>query len=254
LFTIYDGREQFYQWDLDRALIVHDDSITQVHFCNRTDSCSLVCEVYEKDGKRLVDVPNVLLQSNWRIRAYGYDSTYTKYCNTFDVLPRSKPADYVYTETEVLNYNTLLERLDNIDENIGEVVKDYLEEHGVDVDLTGYATEKYVDDAIETIELTPGPAGPQGEPGPAGRDGIDGKDGEPGKDGAQGIQGPVGPEGPQGIQGPEGPAGRDGKDGEPGKDGQDGAPGKDYVLTAEDKAEIAQLAITLMPVAEEGAY
>lgn len=112
-------------------------------------------------------------------------------------------------------------------------------------DLTGYATEKYVDDAIKTIELTPGPAGPQGEPGKdgaPGKDGVDGKDGEPGapgkdgKDGQDGAPGKDGATGPAGPEGPQGPA------------------GNDYVLTEADKNEIAQLAITLMPVAEEGAY
>ena len=142
MFTIYDGREQFYQWDLDRKLIVQDSSITQVHFCNRTDDCSLVCEVYEQEGKRLVNVPNILLQTDWRIRAYGYDSNYTKYCNTFDVAPRSKPADYVYTETEVFTYNSLLERVEALEEA-----------GGASVDLTGYATKKYVDEAIGAIEI-----------------------------------------------------------------------------------------------------
>ena len=35
--------------------------------------------------------------------------------------------------------------------------------------------------------------------------------------------------------------------GEPGKDGQDGQPGADYVLTAADKTEIAQIAVGLLP-------
>lgn len=54
-----------------------------------------------------------------------------------------------------------------------------------------------------------------------------------------------------------GAPGKDGKDGAPGKDGIDGkngVDGKDYVLTANDKAEIAQLTLAAMPQAEEGAY
>lgn len=54
-----------------------------------------------------------------------------------------------------------------------------------------------------------------------------------------------------------GPAGKDGKDGVNGKDGtngKDGVDGKDYVLTADDKAEIAQLALDAMPAAEDGEY
>lgn len=154
MFKIYDGRSQFYQWDLDRKLIVEDESINQVHFCNRTDECSLVCEVYNEGDLRVVDVPNILLQTDWRINVYGYDAVYTKHSERFDVVARTKPADYVYTETEVLNYNTLLERMNDIEGAIGETVKEYLEENPIEVDLTGYATEEYVQEAIAGIPET----------------------------------------------------------------------------------------------------
>lgn len=209
MFKIYDGRSQFYQWDIDRQLIIEDASVNEVHFCNRTDDCSLVCEVYEMDGLRVVNVPNILLQENWRINVYAYDSNYTKHCEVFDVVKRSKPADYVYTETEIKNYDDLVERVDQIEKNgvsdeaVAAAVEKYMDENDIQVDLTGYATETYVNEKIETIELTPGPAGPQGEPG---------------KDGEQG------PQGIPGEPGPEGPAGKD---------------GEDYVLTEADKQEIA---------------
>ena len=54
-----------------------------------------------------------------------------------------------------------------------------------------------------------------------------------------------------------GPAGKDGKDGVNGKDGtngKDGVDGNDYVLTAADKAEIAQTVLNEFPMAEEGEY
>lgn len=209
MFKILDGRSQFYQWDIDRKVIVEDASINEVHFCNRTDDCSLICEVYELDGLRVADVPNILLQENWRINVYAYDTNYTKHCDVFEVVRRSKPADYVYTETEIKNYDELLERLEEIekngisDETVAAAVEKYMDENDIKVDLTGYATEEYVNDKIETIELTPGPQGPEG---PAGKDGKDG------------ATGPIGP------TGPEGPAGKD---------------GEDYVLTDADKQEIA---------------
>ena len=268
MFQIYDGRSQFYQWDIDRKVIVADASINEVHFCNRTDECSLVCEVYELDGLRVANVPNILLQDNWRINIYGYDHTYTKHCDVFEVVKRSKPADYVYTETEIKNYDDLAARVAQIEENgisdeaVEKAVTEYMEEHDIQVDLTGYATEAYVEAAMEAIELTPGPQGP------AGKDGVDGKDGKDGAPGPQGPQGEPGPAGKDGTMsfedlteeqkatlkgdkgdkgdpGEQGPAGPAGNDGAPGKDGQDGAPGKDgvdgkdYVLTDADKAEIA---------------
>ena len=116
MFKIYDGRDYFYQWDINQKLIISDNTITEVHFCNRTDDCSLVCEVYEENGSRVVDVPNILLQNSWDIRAYAYcDGSYTKHSARFEVSARSKPADYVYTETEIKNYEALEKRVDALE-------------------------------------------------------------------------------------------------------------------------------------------
>ena len=109
MFSIYDGRAEFYQWDLDRKLIVNDNTIKQVHFCNKTDECSLVCDTYADGSLTVVDVPNILLQSDWRINVYGYTGDYTKHSAVFKVNRRTKPADYIYTETEVFNYQTALD-------------------------------------------------------------------------------------------------------------------------------------------------
>ena len=109
MFTILDGRKQFYQWDKNRKLIVEDSTIKQVHFCNKTDNCSLVCETYIEDGKTLVDVPNELLQTDWRINVYAYDGSATKHSATFGIIGRTKPADYLYTETDILNYENVLQ-------------------------------------------------------------------------------------------------------------------------------------------------
>lgn len=286
MFSILDGRAKFYQWDLDRKLVVADESINQVHFCNRTDECSLVCDVYYLNGERVVNVPNVLLQTDWRINVYGYDKNYTKHNAVFEVVRRSKPADYIYTETEVKNYDDLAERIDQIekngvsDERIADAVNEYLEENPVSVDLTGLATETYVDEKFNSIEI------PDVDlTGYATEDFVK----------TEIAKAQIGGEGGDvdlsnyytksevdkkisDIELTPGPAGKDGKDGQPGKDGADGAPGKDgedYVLTEEDKAEIAGLvevpdvsgfqtaeqvqtaisqALGEIGVAEEGAY
>lgn len=257
MFKIYDGRDHFYQWDINQKLIVSDKTIDEVHFCNRMGSCSFVREVYLKDGLYLVDVPNTILRDDLPIKAYAYDLNHTEVCHTFDVMRRTRPEDYVYTDEEQKVWADLEARIDAMEDDIEAVVRDYLEENPPQIEIEGYATEEYVQAAITEIELTPGPAGPQGEPG---KDGAPGKDGEPGKDGAQGPKGetgatgPEGPAGKDGAQGPQGEPGPAGKDGEQGPKGDPGEPGKDYVLTEEDKAAIAQMAIELMPAAEEGAY
>lgn len=118
--------------------------------------------------------------------------------------------------------------------------KEYVDEKIKDIDisgidLTGYATESFVAEAIATIELTPGPQGPQGEPG---KDGINGVDGAPGEKGEPGEQGPVGPKGDQGEQG------------EPGKDGKTPVKGVDY-FTEADKTALVNDVLAALPAAEE---
>ena len=166
MFKIYDGREHFYQWDSDRKLIVEDPAIKEVHFCNRTDDCSLVCETYTEDGLTLANVPNILLQTDWRIKVYAFDGNYTKYEECYEVKPRTKPADYVYTETEVLNFNTLLERVVNVEETVdglyedmGEAIGDYIREHPIEVDLSDYYTKREADKKFALKEEVPSIAG-----------------------------------------------------------------------------------------------
>ena len=135
MFKILDGRDELFQWDINRQIIVSDASIDAVHFSNRTDNSALVVEVKEENGLRVADIPNILLQESWDINVYGYcNGYYTKQAARIKVNPRTKPESYVYTETEVLNYNTVMEKID-------------------------------------AIELMPGPAGPAGPQGVPGQDG-----------------------------------------------------------------------------------
>lgn len=123
MFSIYDGRNSFWQWDSGQRIVVSDDVCCEVHFCNGTSECAMVCEVYTEDGHRLVNVPNILLQASKPIRVFAYAETdgdnRTIHSTTFAVLARTKPADYVYTETEVLSYQALEERVTALEENGG---------------------------------------------------------------------------------------------------------------------------------------
>lgn len=98
MFKIFDGREEFFQYDVNQKIIVADPSINEVHFCNRMDDCSLVCEVYEENGLRLAAVPGILLQTDLPIRVYAVCTDYTKSAKIFKVRARTKPADYVYID------------------------------------------------------------------------------------------------------------------------------------------------------------
>ena len=137
MFKIYGYRDKLWQWDLNQKLVIDNDKVNEVHFCNGTDTCALVCEVYELDGVRVVNVPNIILQSDFNINAFAFvtdnDGCYTEYKQVFKVMPRSKPADYVYTETEVKRYEDFEERLARLEAQ--EVV-----------------TKEYVDNAIGDID------------------------------------------------------------------------------------------------------
>ena len=113
MFKIEGGRSSFWQWDLNQRLIVGDDICGEVHFCNRTGDCALVCRVYEDGGKKVVDVPNILLQTTNSIHVYAYavngDAKCTKKKAYFLVLARTKPSDYIYTETELYTVEEMVE-------------------------------------------------------------------------------------------------------------------------------------------------
>ena len=137
MFKIYDGREAFYQWDINQKLIVADDSITEVHFSNRTDNLSLVRDIYNEGDLRVVFVPNVLLQTNWPIKVYAYRKDHTEVSQTFRVIEKAKPQDYVYTPDEVKTWEELNNRVTALEKSgvspevIAKAVEDYLAEHPI---------------------------------------------------------------------------------------------------------------------------
>lgn len=104
--TIYDGRESFYQWDLNQKVTSDDFQIgDKIHFYSMRHSTALVTKAYLLDNKVVADVPNILLQTTNPIRVYRFistpDSAQTVDEQTFIVKQKQQPADYFYTETEL---------------------------------------------------------------------------------------------------------------------------------------------------------
>ena len=115
MFSIFNGRTSFYQWDVDQKLIINCDIPDyQVHFKNTSDEVCYTLAPYEMDGKTVVNVPNLLLQNSTPIIVWCYvldkNGNYTIKSKTFAVIERQKPSDYVYTETEVLSFNSKLDK------------------------------------------------------------------------------------------------------------------------------------------------
>lgn len=146
---IYNGREHFYQWDLNQRITSNNFAVgDEIHFFNMKQPTALVVIAYELDGKVVAYVPNILLQSSCPITVYRYINTdndaHTIEEYSFDVKQRAKPDDYVYTETEIYTIKT--------------------------------AVDKALLEAKESGEF-------DGADGKDGKDGINGQDGKDGMDG-----------------------------------------------------------------------
>ncbi len=114
MLKIADGRKHFWQWDLNQKFLVEYENVCHVHFEDPDGDVALTVETYDLDGKKVADVPNILLQKPQTIHAYVYrcegDECTIKH-TYFNVYERQRPADYVYTETEVQRWETLEERI-----------------------------------------------------------------------------------------------------------------------------------------------
>lgn len=118
MFRLADGRGKLYQWDSNIKLLVDENfgSIDAVHFASRFSRASLAKKIVVENSVSYVVIPNILLTKSYDIFVYAYvhgdNGNYTKFEKTFEVISRPKPSDYVYTETDVLNYLTLSNRID----------------------------------------------------------------------------------------------------------------------------------------------
>lgn len=120
MFKIYDGRTEFYQWDLDQKLIVENEEIKEVHFANWTDSNALICEPYSLNGVRVVDVPNILLQQDWTLFVWATANEATIGEAKFNIIARKKPSDYIYTETEVKRWEDIVNSVEELSTRVNE--------------------------------------------------------------------------------------------------------------------------------------
>lgn len=115
---ILDGRKKFLQWDRDVKITAKRLNVgDKVHFHNGTTKEAQVLTAKQYGETVAVEVPNDFLTTSFPIKAYRYVETengsYTEQRRVFEVESRPKPADYVYTQTEVFNFNDLKEEIKN---------------------------------------------------------------------------------------------------------------------------------------------
>lgn len=205
-----DKEGRLTQWDKDRKVIVTGfEGGAEVHFASPGDDHgAYVVEL--TDGEAAV--PNILLTMAGVINVYVYPAGRTVFAAALPVSAREKPDDYIYTETEVLSYKTL-------DEKIGDLAK-----------LTTAAKENLVAAINEAAQSGGGTASVYMRVA----DGFIEYSG----DGAtwekliavDELKGPKGDKGDTGAQGPQGVPGEQGPQGEKGDKGDKGEPGSDATV------------------------
>jgi len=109
-----DKEGRLTQWDKDRKVIVTGvEGGAEIHFASPGDDHgAYVVEL--ADGEAAV--PNILLTMAGTINVYVYPADRTIFAATLPVMAREKPDDYIYTETEVLSYKTLDEKIGDLAE------------------------------------------------------------------------------------------------------------------------------------------
>ena len=113
--TIYNGRESFYQWDLNQKVTSETFQVgDKIHFYSLRHPTALATKAYALDGKVVADVPNILLQTTNPIKIYRYISNPTSAQTvdeeTFVVKQKPQPSDYFYTETELYELRSDVEK------------------------------------------------------------------------------------------------------------------------------------------------
>ena len=253
------------QWDTEKKVQVSsEETFNEVHFYNKFSTVAEV--VLPKEG--YADIPNHFLQTGDDITVWLVNSTVEGDTSiekaVLEVSPRKKPADYVYTETEVITFKKLVEEVEEAVDNANAIAKDLEEKrdsgyfkgedgkdgkdgkdaYGFDyaqVDENGDLIIHYVDGTTKDAGRVKGEQGPQGIPGANGADG---------KDGAQGPKGDKGDKGDKGEPGVNGTNGTNGKDG---VDGKTPVKGVDY-WTSSDIDEIHSYIDGQLGVIENGTY
>ena len=210
MLTLNDGRDELWQWDTGRTLIV-DPDCSQVHFRKNVFDRSIDVDVV--NGVAII--PDVLLQTDKDLIVWAFSGTaengYTKIRKTFKVNRRNKPADYVFTPPDQTSLEEIKEKIDYLEsmqdpDAIKNAVNDYLEQNPVEAPVqsvngkTGTVTLNAIDvgaisrdDLQEATNKVLAQAKESGE--------FDGADGAPGPQGPHGETGPKGDTGPEGESG-----------------------------------------------------
>lgn len=116
---IYGNKEVLHQWDLNQKVVIENKAVEVVQF---TNGVGKVLNVDVIDG--MANIPNILLQQTYIIKAYGYCGECVRESLNIVVLARKKPDDYIYTETDVKTWEDLEQEINKNEAKIEEQAKE----------------------------------------------------------------------------------------------------------------------------------
>ena len=217
-------QDKIYQWSVDVPVYVDSDETVQ--FAQVGSSETMNVETEPQGEVYTCNIPNVLLQEAKDIFIYHGNES-----ERVSIIYRAKPDDYVYTETEVKDYDALAAQLSSLQEQVDSIPTDEYQLPVASADSLGGI--KVGENLTISSDGTLGaPYAEKGEKGDKGDKGDKGEPGEPGADGADGVPG---------------------QDGADGADGYTPQRGVDYWTDA-DVAAIHSYIDTQLGVIENGTY
>lgn len=269
----FGEKDRLWRWDTNRQIRIIPETgatIDEIRFSNVFFEKPLKVEPKTNEyGDIVADIPNILLQDIFPIDVqvimFFNNGKQTIYNTSYKVENCKKPPEYVYTETEIKNYDDLEKRIEKLEKSGGAGGQ------GTDgfspiasVEQTEEGAEITITDKYGTTQATikHGKNGQDGKDGYTPVKGVDYFDGKNGADGTSvtvknvsestadggnnvvtfsdgktvtiknGSKGSKGDKGEQGIQGEKGADGytpQKNVDYFDGKDGKDGQNGKDGV-------------------------
>lgn len=219
-----NGLNHVWQWDKDITVTV-PEGVDSVHFRWGNRAVEIPIE------NQTVTIPPELMQKTRKIRMWTYTPEHTMDMADIPVEPKNKPADYVYTPTEIKTWEQLDERIKALEQGGGIAGVSSVNGQTGAVEITAKGLGALTEDDLQgATNAALAQAKASGE--------FNGAQGPKGDTGAQGPQGETGPQGPDGPQGPAGAT--------PVK-------GTDY-WTAADKASIVQDTLAALPTWTGGSY
>lgn len=97
-----------FQWDTNRTVVVTDaQGVDKIGFALVGGNREYVPETTQTDSSWSAPIPNILLQTGSWIRVYVRYGGNTIGTKVLPVVPRVRPADYIYTETEILTWESV---------------------------------------------------------------------------------------------------------------------------------------------------